>query len=127
MEITFDVFSGNKLTNELMHSADIFDSSKQLATYRKIKFIDDKKALTLDKWLVLFKEILEKADENVIFLSIREIDGQPNNEFQPYILENINSLSTGHKFGVFEDMLDRIGYDVESDERRRVKSAKLRT
>ena len=61
----------------------------------------------------------------MVFFSVREIDGEKTNIIKPFIKEGVQSISTGHQWGMFNKMLQNIGYEVEHFEFMEVTSAKL--
>ena len=128
VKILFDVFEhGNGKINEFMHAADVFEESKQLAEHNQFDIVCQTEGDI--KYDLLIKEMVKafnEAGRNIIFLSIRKINGLLVNEFAPYIKEGVKSISTGKKWGVFKNMLETLDYEVETTETMVVKSAKLK-
>jgi len=131
MKIIFDLIAGDDQLNGFMHACDVFEAGKHLGDH--IQFVADfeqKKEEDIDIPRVIegMKDAVRKGDQksNVIFLSVRQIDGVKTNKYPPYIKEGVQSISDGEKWGMFHEMLDRIGYDVEHTQFMQVTEAKLR-
>lgn len=124
MEIILDAFLGDSKKNHLMHAFDAFESFKQLAAHSqfKIEIEDEADLYTLTEKI---KNQLKSGEINVVFLSVRLIDGQINNKIPPYIQPGTSAISDGKKWGLFSDMLKKLDYKVETDENMRVTNAYL--
>lgn len=119
--IILDVIHGDHKLNAFMHASDVFEDGKQLGEHMTFEV---KGTPDLDKLCVNMKELFEKADRNVSFVAIRTIDGvrvEPKAYFRP----NTQSISDGHRFGLFKEMLEQIGYKVETTKFMQVTSVKL--
>lgn len=125
MKIVLDVLSGSKIMNQLMHSADVFENSKQLADKYSQYGADSVKEEQLDTLCELTKKQLEKDKSlNVVFVGIYSIDGKRQTNPRAYIMPGVNSISTGNKWGVFSSVLNKMGYECETDEHACVTSVK---
>lgn len=119
--IILDVIHGEDKLNKFMHACDMFEDGKQLGEHMRFEV---KGNPDLDKLSVNMKELFEKADRNVSFVGIRTIDGvrvEPKAYFRP----NTQSISDGHNFGLFKEMLEQLGYQVETTKFMQVTSVKL--
>jgi hypothetical protein len=112
---TIMVISGNKLLNDLMHAADVFEKSKVLGIARFIT-IEYKKnqKVTLKKASLIIsglKEALEK-DEVVSFIHVVEIKNgnvitKNRGEIIPYINKEVRCISDGRKFFIFAKFIEQ--------------------
>ena len=120
MKIVLDYIGGNKnakMLNEMMHYCDIFEGGKHFGLYKQIEITGNP---DLNKLIDNIKDSLELSGENIVFLSIRTIDGFRVNKYKPFFIEKIQTISTlqNGKFGwiLFSDMLKTLGYKVMTDE-----------
>lgn len=120
-KIIIDVVHGDTKINAFMHAADVFESGKQLGEHQTIEVTGDP---DLEKLSLNLKETFEKADRNVSFIGIRTVDGV-RVEPRPYIRPNTQSISDGHNFGLFKNLLESLGYQVETTQYMHVTSIKL--
>jgi len=131
MKILFDIFEGDDLQNKFMHYCDVFEEGKQLVEYcqAEMEFTENENdKLTLNDFnnlTVTLKTSYEHAGRNIVFVSIREVDDKKTNEYLPFIKEGVQTISTGHQWGMFHNMLEQIGYKVETNEHMAVTNAKL--
>jgi hypothetical protein len=129
MKLLLDVFAGDRQVNHLMHCADVFEAGKQLADYNQIEIdiaLDIPKDISASDFLGKLKLAYEQAGKNVVFMNIIQTDGVKTNEFLPYMMEGVQTISTGNKFGMFHKILTQLGYEVETNERMMVTAAKLK-
>ena len=129
MKIILDVLAGDRQVNHLMHCADVFEDGKQLADYDQIEVdiaLDIPKDMSASEFQDKMKLAHEKSGKNVVFMSIIKLDGVPTNEYPPYIMEGVQTISSGKKWGLFKDVLENFGYEVEHTDRMIVTSAKLK-
>lgn len=119
--IILDVIHGDHKLNAFMHASDVFEDGKQLGEHMTFEV---KGTPDLDKLCVNMKELFEKADRNVSFVAIRTIDGV-RVEPKAYFRLNTQSISDGQRFGLFKEMLEQIGYKVETTKFMQVTSVKL--
>ena len=126
MKILLDViFFPNQKMNELAHALDVFDNTKQLGLYEEF-IVDGSEHMDLENLCENICNSLEHKEggsANVTFIAITEIDGVPNKIYPPYIKEGVSSISNGHHYGMFNELLEQLGYVVETDDRVRVTSA----
>lgn len=131
MTIEFDMFYGDKMQNDFMHACDVFERGKQLGTFSpfsmELTIEVGKEEKVRENIQKIFDHFVEATKEkyNLIFVSIRKIDGEPTNEFQPYLKEGVQTISNGHGYGMFHEMLKKIGYEVEHSQYMEVTEAKL--
>lgn len=125
LEIVVDILGGNKIakfTNEMMHTADVFEKGKQLATHESLII---KGSPDLSKLCEVIKGSWEKAGGYVVFVGIRTVDGKrPDNSYS-YFMENVQSISMKQKnrplgWALFKDILSQLGYEAEVDKNMRV-------
>ena len=124
MKIIVDTFIGDGKINSMMHACDVFENGKQLATYSQVA-VTGNDSIKLDELVDNLKNAYEQAGSNVVFINIRSIDGKFNSKYTPYIKHNVQTISTGNEYGLFDDMLRVVGYDVTTDEHRHVLTAVL--
>ena len=128
-EITLDTFYGSdKNLNDLMHHADVFESFKQIASYRELTLTVDFKNDEIERaqdTVNIVKTSLEQTEANVVFVAIRSIDGA-NVMLDNYIKDGVSVITTGDKWGMFHEMLAALGYEVETNDHMQVISAKLK-
>ena len=122
MKIRLDVISSDKKINDFMHAADVFEQGKQLGMYECME-ITGTAEVNIFKIVNVLKDALEKCNKNVVFIGIRSIDDLIFNFPGPYIMKDVQSISSGRKYGLFRDQLVGLGYEVETDEHMRVTSA----
>ena len=87
--------------------------------------IEDDKPIDFNQVIIKLKLSLEEVKRNVVFIGIREVDDKKTNEYLPFIKEGVQTISTGHQWGMFHNMLEQIGYKVETNEHMAVTNAKL--
>lgn len=122
MKVIVDIFGGDsrmKFTNNLMHAGDVFESFKQLCECMQAEITADGEV----DFVGIIKEKMESAGGYVIFVGIREIDGERVDP-KAYVMPGVSMLSTGESWCLFSDALRRIGYQVEEDKNRRVINVK---
>lgn len=124
MKIIIDAIVGEKKRNDFMHACDVFESFKHLGEYMCLKATASE-GFVPSEFIEKVKKQFESGDVNVIFISIKSIDGTLNKDYPPYIKPGVSSISNGHQFGLFDNMLKSLGYTVETDQSRKVLSAKL--
>lgn len=116
------ILQGNKRTNEFMHSADMFETGKQLideeATKLMIEYADD----DVSKFPAELAASLEEIGRNVVFVAIETVDGKRIPEPIVYIKPNVQTVSMGTKFALFEEVLSALGYKAKTDKRMNVLS-----
>jgi hypothetical protein len=120
-KIILDVVHGDAKMNAFMHAADVFEYGKQLGELQSFEVAGDP---DLDKLSENIKELFEKVDRNVSFVGIRTIDGV-RVEPRPYIRPDTQSISDGHNFGLFKELLEALGYKVETTQYMQVTTVKL--
>ena len=123
MEITFDIVFGEKMINDIMHSCDVFEQSKEYAIHEQMSMeIKDGWEINLENTIITLHNTLSKQF-NIVFIGIREIDGQIFNFPPPHIKYGVSAISNGEKWGLFKDVLSSMGYIAETDECMKVTSA----
>lgn len=124
MKVILDILViPDKRIAEFMEYLDFFNSTKSLVAFTQYEVTGEP---DLSKLCENVKEAFEQAGGMVTFASIRTVDGVFCNEYPNYIKEGISTISTGHKWGMFNEYLESIGYEVRHDSRMRVLSAKLK-
>lgn len=124
MKIILDIIHGDKAQNEFMHHCDVFENSKQLGNHEEICFsVED--GIDLDNLTTNLKDAYEKSGRNVVFVSVRQVGLTLTNDYERYIMPNVSTISSGKKWGMFKDGLDKMGYEVETNERMQVTKVKL--
>lgn len=124
MEIILDVISGDSKINSLMHCADMFEESKQLGKYESIEVTGVN--IDVNNLITNIIDAYKKCNKDVTFLSIVSIDKILNTEIKPFFKSNVNTISSGTKFALFKDILNRLNYIVETDDRMCVTNVKLK-
>lgn len=124
MKIIVDIIYGDKAQNEFMHHCDVFESSKQLGRYEQIE-ISGEEGVDIDNITTNLKHAYEQFGRNVIFVSVRQVGPTLTNDYERYIMPNVSTISSGKKWGLFKDGLERMGYKVETNERMQVTKANL--
>ena len=126
--IILDALVGDNYLNRFMHCADVFESFKQLADYQQItldvSFKDDE-IERAENTVNILVDAFKESDKNVVFVSIREIDGIRVN-MKNYIMPNVSVISSEKKWFMFHEFLKRIGYNVETNEHMQVIKAQLK-
>ena len=123
MNVIIDAIYGSKVKNDFMHACDMFENFKQLGEYGQFK-VSGKP--DMKKLIINFKESLEKCGINVVFLSIRQVGLKLTNKYDNYIKPGTASITDGNNWGMFHSVLKDLGYEVKTDDRMRVTSAKLK-
>jgi hypothetical protein len=126
-KIIMDALYGDAKLNHLMHATDVFESFKQLATYRELTLdvtFNDDEIERAQKTIDHVVNALKSTNMNVVFVSIRTIDNTPV-KMNNYIMPNISVISSGNKWFMFNEFLNKIGYRVETNEHMQVLSAEL--
>lgn len=122
MEVKLDACFGEKQINDIMHSVDMFEETKQLGTFHTLTITGKP---NLNKLIDNTKIALEKSGKNVLFLSIRSVDEVSNHTIPPYICHNVSTITTGEKWYMFNQELTRLGYDVSTSSNMCVESVKF--
>jgi|GEM_PF-2895942 len=124
-QVSFDIIQGDKKVNDFMHAADVFEKGKQLGEYQNMNF--EITGQGEPDWQEAVDKIFENSIEkfNVLFVSIREINGK--NPEKPYLKfkEGVQSVSDGKQWGLFSDCLNQLGYQCETNETMHVTSISL--
>jgi Fic family protein len=115
------VFAESSL-NKLMHAADVFESFKQLGEFYTLEITGEP---DLDFLCENMRKTLEESGKSVTFASIVKVDGVPTNKYPYYLKPGVASISNGHQWALFKDLLNQRGFDVETDNTMKVKSATL--
>lgn len=124
-KVVIDTITGDSMINEFMHAADVFENGKQIGFYEQV-VITGETEVKIESLVDILKSAFEKVKKNVVFISIREINKKPVFNYKPYIRPNTQSISTGREWGMLKNILETIGYEVETDQYMNVKSAKLK-
>jgi len=112
-EVSIDIIQGDKKINEFMHAADVFEKGKQLGEHQNMNFeITGKDE---PNWQEIVDKIFESSSKefNILFVSIREIDGKTPKESFVRFKEGVQSISNGKQWGLFSDCLNQLGYQCE--------------
>jgi hypothetical protein len=125
MKATMDIIVGDSKINEYMHSLDVFEKGKYVASLHQIVVSGEN--LPLDFLVDHIKNAYEKVGSaSVVFVSICSADGVFTANYSPFIKPNVQTISNGTQYGRFKDQISGIGYEVETDEFMHVLSAKLK-
>lgn len=124
MKIKIDIIYGDAKHNHMMHAFDVFENSKQLATHDAL-IVEAKEGVKLHELTTNIKNSFEASGQNVIFVSIRQVGPTMTNDYDRYIKPGVSSLSNGHKWGLFKNNLESLGYKVETDKHMRVTDVEL--
>lgn len=114
MRVTFDIISGDRRKNKLMRCMDVFEPSKVLGTHKRVSLSVD-----FDLWNIVskIKSFLEQDENELIsFIGISSIDGSPAKDSNPYFKSGLRTISNGYQFTTFKSMLEKLGYEVETDD-----------
>lgn len=122
MKVILDIFEGDATLNSFMHSCDVFKKGKQLANGCQLEIEGEP---NVDKLTDTIKSAFEQNKRNVVFISVREVDGKLVNHYPQYLKSGVQTISDGQKFGLFKDMLAQIGYEVKTNKHVVVEEAKL--
>jgi hypothetical protein len=118
MKLIIDAIIGDKFINDFMHSGDVFEQGKQLGKLETWE-LEGENILVFEV-LKPFLKAYKEDKKHVIFLGLRSMDGKPVENFEHYFMKGVQTISNGHKFGLFRDLLKGLGYQVEVDENMRV-------
>lgn len=102
-EIVLIALTGDKRTDEFMHSMDMFESFKRYAT-EKVITLNVNATFNIAKVIISVKEAFEKAGENVVCVFI------PGDKISAFIDEDVKAVSDGKKFFLLDTYLKR--YEV---------------
>lgn len=124
--IVFDIIHGSRIQNDFMHAGDVYEKGKQLGNYEpyRLKYAGaptDDNLISLQK---LLKDAFEAVGQHIIFLSIIHDGIKYINHIPPYIKPDVQTISTGHHWILFRDMLTSLGYEVTTTEYMQVLTAK---
>jgi hypothetical protein len=122
MRVVLDIISGDKKTNDFMHYCDMFESFKQLGEHQCLVVTGEP---DLENLTMNTKRALEEGGQNVVFVSIRQIDEALTNDYEQYIKPGTASISDGKKWGMFKGCLEQLGYEVETNSMMQVEKVKL--
>jgi hypothetical protein len=122
--IEVDAIFGDKNLNEFMHAVDMFEEGKQLAEYCPL-VITANSEVNLENVVENMRKSLDSAGMNVVFVALKSVDGNKSEDIKAFIKPNVQTLSSGKKFGLFKDHLERIGYQVETDKYMHVLSVSI--
>ena len=126
MKVILDIIHGNKTQNEFMHHCDVFENSKQLGKHEEL-CVSGKDGIDIDNLTTNLKDAYEKSGRNVVFVSVKQVGSTLTNDYERYIMPNVSTISSGKKWGMFKDGLERMGYEVETDEHMRVTGVTIKT
>ena len=101
-----------------MHAGDVFEQGKQLGELETWE-LEGENILVFEV-LKSFLKAYEENKKQVVFLGLRSMDDKPVENFEHYFMKGVQTISNGHKFGLFRDLLKGLGYHVEVDENMRV-------
>lgn len=121
-EIILDVIHGDAKKNNFMHWADMFESGKQLGKHEQYVITGTP---DLKKVALIFKDALEKSGRNVSFVGIRSINNKQPKSPEAYFRPDTQSISDGHNWGLFKNLLEGLGYEVETSQYMHVTSVKF--
>lgn len=124
MKIYVDIIHGDKKRDAFMHACDVFENSKVLGDYDALVVTAEEDA-KLDELCDNLKDAYEKCGRIVSFVSIKRVDDTFTNDYKRYIRPETSAISNGNNWGLFRDVLKKIGYEAETNENMRVTSAKL--
>ena len=117
--ITIDMLgSFDKMTtmqNEFMHAADVFEKSKHMASYKQMDVTTQNLEHTLSTIHGNLKSAIESKDGYIVFIAIKEVNGEPYKDDNIIFTSGVRIISTGSKWFVFKDVLEQLGYSVETD------------
>jgi hypothetical protein len=106
-----------KFQNDFMHAGDVFEKGKQLAKFFQAEIKGDP---NLDMVCENFKNAMDRAGGYSVFVAIRSVDGERCTEPRAYIMEGVQTISMEQNgslgWGLFKDMLETLGYTVETNE-----------
>lgn len=116
-KVLVDVIHGNKWINDFMHAADTFEESKILGnhSYMEVEVEDDCNIFTLAEELA---SLYTKSGEVVSFVGLDKIDGKPIYYGTHYFKPGLQTISNGKQWGMACEMITKLGYKVETNERR---------
>lgn len=122
MKIEIDLLGGNtkaKFMNNFMHWGDVFEEGKQLAVHERFTVVGND-CVDLEKLCERIANAYEQAGGYAVFVGIRKIDNKRVDCSNAWFLKDVHSISMGNKWGLFKDILNHLGYIVETDENMRV-------
>ena len=124
-EIEIDFLGGNqtaKLTNQLMHAADMFESGKQFATHDRFTFTGNPE---LPKLCERIATAYEQAGGYAVFVGIRKINGKRVDNSYAWFMSGVQSISMKQEnkplgWALFRDILAQLDYNAKTDDNMRV-------
>lgn len=126
VSIVFDVFEGDGHQNYILHAADMFEEGKELANYQQFQIDVEVDGDPDYNFLIQnMKDSFESSNRNVVFVSIRSINGKLVNNYPPYIKKGVKSISNGRRFDLFNILLAEVGYKVDVNDDLSVENATL--
>lgn len=123
MNIEVVIVSGNKMQDEFMHAADVFEPGKKLGESFTLKVTG--KNIGISILTHNLKVALESEKQNVWFIALSKVAGRTPKKKYEIITPGIQTISNGNNWCLFKDVLAKIGFEVETDERMHV--TKLKT
>lgn len=118
MKLTLDVIfriASEEFTYSFMKAADLWNDSKQLARHSRAEMEWDEKTKTLQEFVDFTKDSIEKDGTTVVFIGFKTPV-----ECASYIKPNVNSITNGYEWAVFETLLINLGYKAETNQHRMV-------
>ena len=126
IKLNIDIISAYRIQNEFMHFCDVFEKGKQLGeherlnliiTYKKNMKVENRTSKDyFNKLIIDLKNAFSKAGaKNIVFLNIISINNKTVDFLKPYILPDVQTISNGHQFVMFHQLLEQIGYEVKTN------------
>lgn len=116
-KVLVDVIHGNKWINDFMHTTDTFEKGRILGnhSYIEVEVEDDCNVFTLADEIA---SMYTKLGEVVSFVGLNKIDGKHITYGTHYFKPNLQTISNGKQWGMACEMISKLGYLVETNERR---------
>lgn len=116
-EIIF--IAGDSKLNSFMKVADLFEDGKVLGVVSKISFTTSTRCTKnyISKMIEQTKKGLESSGYIVSLVHFKN-----QNKVVPYINKEVRVISDGKRYTMFDDILRRMGFSVETNQHRFIKS-----
>lgn len=124
--IVVDTFGTDRMLefqDRLLHGADMFEPGKRLARFDR--YDCEAHPLSIpDSIIENFRKAFESEGGKALFIGIRPVSSEHAHIAKCWVADGVQSISMPQdgtiKWAMFADLLRKIGYAVEADERMRV-------
>lgn len=126
--IVVDTFGTDRMLefqDSLLHGADMFEPGKRLVCFDRYDCSTHPLSIP-DSIFENFQKAFESVGGKAVFIGIRPVDPEHAHIAKCWVAEGVQSISMRQggtlKWGIFADVLTKMGYDVETDKSMVVKS-----